>query len=88
MMMEINAKITVFIFIVNSVISDIDGMKNWPSAKFNNVFASRDMGTRKMNNFCMVIMFSIVVVTQATLTSLIVPSLNNHDISSVFELGS
>ena len=56
--MEINAKIYVFIFTFNFV---IDGMKNWPPAKFNHVFAGGDRGSRKMDN----------------LTSLIVSSLNN-----------
>lgn len=58
MIMEINAKIYVFIFTFNFV---IDGMKNWPPAKFNHVFAASDRGSRKMDN----------------LTSLIVSNLNN-----------
>ena len=58
MIMEISAKIYVFIFTFNFV---IDGMKNWPPAKFNHVFAGGDRGSRKMDN----------------LTSLIVSSLNN-----------
>ena len=48
MIIEINAKIYVFIFTFNPV---IDGMKNWPPAKFNYVFAISDRGSRKMDNF-------------------------------------
>ena len=71
MMIEINAKITVFVLIVISVSSFIDGMKNWPSAKFNHILAISDSGTRKMKNFSMVLfMLMIVVATQALLPSL------------------
>ena len=75
----INAKITVFNFIIISVTLVIDGVKNWPSAKFNHVFASSDRKNEQLPHGFL--MLTIVVATQVTLISLIRPSLNNQDVS-------